>query len=280
MPIINELAKAAGATSVTSLVDGYTRPLVTPYREINPLKYELKRVVMCVRHGDRAPIASKIGNYVPSHEVKEFWESRLPPHEVLEELNQQIPLDLAGPELADSHRRPYAQLTLRGVQQLKALGRWAWQIYGPQGYKLLSTGDQQEAYFRSTGINRTVQTAQSLAVGMGIRDGRNKVFARLVTEETMFPHAQKKCIPLIKLHKARNTFFSIPGINVEEVVRLVQDGMGVEPEKSLPGVDPRFDTRTAMAMREVLWCHMVHGLTLPGVRVAAVAPGVVVIVLR
>lgn len=132
-------------------------------------------MVVVARHGDRVPIARRIGKVIEdSPEQQALWRSKLPTQEEIAAWRQRYPPQ--DPDLAplDLHEFPYAQLTMRGAQELRALGshlrrRYVEQLrflpeeHGPQQQE---GQGQPIVYARATNIRRTQQSLQNLLLGL------------------------------------------------------------------------------------------------------------------
>lgn len=90
--------------------------------------YNLKHVIVIMRHGDRAPISKSIGPSFPHNsEVDDFWRSR-----IVSGVNEKLLKGVAKSQskIADDNiytgrdiaEIPYGQLTDIGANQLKLLG--------------------------------------------------------------------------------------------------------------------------------------------------------------
>ena len=96
--------------------------------ESSPSTYDLKHVILVMRHGDRAPVSKSIGpSYPPSKKSEEIWRSKIVSG-LAEELLKGVALSQSdgvddniytGRDLTDS---PYGQLTNIGSDQLRLLG--------------------------------------------------------------------------------------------------------------------------------------------------------------
>ena len=77
------------------------------------------------RHGDRTPSRSLLSDdQRPSEE--EFWKTKLPQPEYIDELNEMFPVDRhesLGEEYLDVKRFPYGFLTELGTKQMKRVGQ-------------------------------------------------------------------------------------------------------------------------------------------------------------
>jgi hypothetical protein len=139
-------------------------------------------VVVIARHGDRVPIARTVGKVIAdSPQQQALWQSKLPPPEELAAWRERYPPQ--DPELVplDQTEFPYSQLTVRGAQELRALGSHLRSRYVAQlgflPHSLLGKEEEEEeqqrrrrqqpiVYARATNIRRTQQSAQNLLLGL------------------------------------------------------------------------------------------------------------------
>ena len=95
----------------------------------NESPYDLKHVIIIMRHGDRAPVSKSIGpNYPHNKEVEDVWRTKIASGTNEELLKGVAKLQAVGADdniytgrdIGDS---PYGQLTDIGVNQLRLLGQ-------------------------------------------------------------------------------------------------------------------------------------------------------------
>ena len=95
----------------------------------NESPYDLKHVIIIMRHGDRAPVSKSIGpNYPHNKEVEDIWRTKIASGTNEELLKGVAKLQAnggddniyTGRDIGDS---PYGQLTDIGVNQLRLLGQ-------------------------------------------------------------------------------------------------------------------------------------------------------------
>jgi hypothetical protein len=187
--------------------------------------FDIQRVMIIHRHGDRSQIKSNLGFVLPdSNRLREFWTSRMPSsgaEEILASVaNVEMHLVPDGvPEITavksahtrvyagqDYHKYPFGMLTQRGVDQLMNIGRMVYQRYG----NLLKVGGSFNAsavYARSSNYCRTQLSVRSLLLGLmehplrdNNLDGQVTIVTRPRERETMFP--DEKCAAIIQ-HTAR-----------------------------------------------------------------------------
>ena len=91
--------------------------------------YDLKHVIIVMRHGDRAPVSKSIGpNYPHNKEIEDIWRTKIASGTNEELLKGVAKLQAVGADdniytgrdVGDS---PYGQLTDIGVNQLRLLGQ-------------------------------------------------------------------------------------------------------------------------------------------------------------
>lgn len=164
-----------------------------------PSDYELRNVVVIVRHGDRAQISRELGpNYPENGDITKVWNGALPVDKTLRLMHAAAasPIDFTtdplnfntmtasgvitekARELQTSHltrslytgwdaiNAPYAMLTEKGCQQLMLVGKELKRRYVGT---LLPASKEEAAnfmYCRSTNICRTIQSLRSLLVGL------------------------------------------------------------------------------------------------------------------
>lgn len=91
--------------------------------------YDLKHVIIIMRHGDRAPVSKSIGpNYPHNKEVEDIWRTKIASGINEELLKGVAKLQAVGADDniytgRDVGDLPYGQLTDIGVNQLKLLGQ-------------------------------------------------------------------------------------------------------------------------------------------------------------
>ena len=156
-----------------------------------PNNYELQKVIVITRHGDRAQIAPELGPKSPlNNDITKIWENNLPNTNLLNSLymvadsNKPLPSDSTNiisksikemineklhNELYtgwDAIKAPYGQLTEAGVNQLILVGKELRRRY----HNFLNTQERNNIndilYCRSTNICRTMQSLRSLLVGL------------------------------------------------------------------------------------------------------------------
>lgn len=160
--------------------------------------FDLQRVVVIHRHGDRSQINAELGVHFPAgREIDEFWQQRLPNAEWIRALANQSVIELHSsifpdkdqgrftqPNIvrhesdayvgADKDKAPYGMLTKRGVEQLARVGNKLRQRYGT----FLSGGKSENIhganismnissiFARSTNYCRTHMSLRSLLLGL------------------------------------------------------------------------------------------------------------------
>ena len=91
--------------------------------------YDLKHVIIIMRHGDRAPVSKSIGpNYPHNKEVEDIWRTKIASGSNEELLKGVAKLQAVGADDniytgRDVGDLPYGQLTDIGVNQLRLLGQ-------------------------------------------------------------------------------------------------------------------------------------------------------------
>ncbi len=133
-------------------------------------------MVVIARHGDRVPIARTVGKVIEdSPEQQAMWQAKLPPTEEIAAWRARYPPLDSDMVPLDQDEFPYSQLTVRGAQELRALGEHLRRRYvGQLGFLPDSLGEPKEqppppqpiVYARATNIRRTQQSAQNLLLGL------------------------------------------------------------------------------------------------------------------
>lgn len=155
-----------------------------------------QQIVVIARHGDRVPIARNVGNVIKdSPAQQQLWKGKLPPQADIEAWRAQYgPTD---PQLEplDQNEFPYSQLTVRGAQELRALGAHLRERYVSKLRFLphsLEAGEERRVYARATNIRRTQQSAQNLLLGL-YPEGSLPIEVRPTPDETLYPNADRSC---------------------------------------------------------------------------------------
>ncbi len=227
-----------------------------------PSHLRLKQVVVIARHGDRAPIARNIGKVIKdSKETQDLWQSKLPPAKDLEAWATAYPPAVPLRPL-DHDEHPYSQLTVRGAQELRALGTHLRKRYVDQLKFLPDKIHDHKAdtttppilYARATNIRRTQQSAQNLLLGL-YPDGSLPIEVRPTHEETLYPNADRKCGRQEEIiTELRKKHFNLTPEEVTWLQALTTDA------KARLGLEVFVPWNQ---VREVLTCMVVHGVPLP-----------------
>jgi hypothetical protein len=147
-----------------------------------PSDFQLEKVIVVHRHGDRTPLVKSLGpNFPERSEMRAKWSSTLPSsvsHKRISSLGEvhfHAVNDVSTPVKTtsdlyvgwDNHDIPTGQLTEIGVQQLISFGKTLRERYG--GDHFIPTSSFLEAdnhfYCRSTYLCRTIHSIRALLVG-------------------------------------------------------------------------------------------------------------------
>jgi hypothetical protein len=251
-----------------------------PYNEI-PKNYELERVVIIHRHGDRAQISRTLGrNYPENDEHAKVWKTKLPGSE---ELNAMRAVARREPNAFltslesdadvktylysgwDKDSTPYGSLTSLGVSQMVGLGKALGQRYG----KLLRHNSKpednlsKEFLLRSTDSCRTMQSLRAFLLGFYEANDINATMipdhqlpiirSKPKDRETLFPQADGTCDAITlrrgvlmartPIHRSMTSYHEL-----EDKI------------KKILGFD---DHVPWLTVKEVVTCQLIHGIPVP-----------------
>jgi hypothetical protein len=254
-----------------------------------PEDYQLRSVVILVRHGDRSQITRELGDaFTDSKNLTYFWRSKLPSEQTLRALvmHQRLSRAFTLEELRkklyagwDFAHLPFGQLTELGTKQLIAVGKSLRRRYSsllPPTPIALNSSDY--IYCRSTNLCRTILSTRSLLAGLlfddidygGIQPRINTmkvrlplIYSRLKTEETMYPHADGPC-------------FTMSDRRITLLKELMKPKDPTKPLALLPSYVAKLETRlrtslnlkslnwmTWLNLMEIMVCFQTHNLSLP-----------------
>mmetsp|Transcript_8764 Transcript_8764/g.11563 ORF Transcript_8764/g.11563 Transcript_8764/m.11563 type:complete len:455 (-) Transcript_8764:97-1461(-) len=227
-----------------------------------PPNLKLQQCIVITRHGDRVPISRSLGKSLPECTKRErSWKALLPKNQDLHPRNVVNPVykqSCGSFKPRDHGQEPYAQLTIRGMKQHESLGEYLRKHFLKNG--LLSHNlNPEEIYARSTNLQRTIQSAQSLLYGLYPPSSRAPGKAGIVqlnvwpiAEEILIPNANRKCQRQYEIIKELQRAGDIP----EDL-----QASGFEEEcKSVLGLDDNLNWAQVL---EVLLCHEIHGIPQP-----------------
>lgn len=288
------------ASSASSTSKSYAHHTYRPRRDLYtppPAHLSLKQVVIIARHGDRAPIARNVGQAVQdSPSSQALWQSKLPSLQELKEWSATYPLSDPSLPPVDQHEHPYAQLTTRGAEELRALGRHLRERYVSQlnwlpaqldATATTTTGDKNESqvvsssttssssddatkprliYARATNIRRTQQSCQNLLLGLYPPPSCPPSLPPLTIDvrpthlETLYPNADRSCCRQGEIiSELRQQHYGLPPSLVLNITQEAHVRLGLTP--------PSTSTAPALVpwnqVREVWTCHAVHGIPFP-----------------
>jgi hypothetical protein len=198
--------------------------------------FDIQRVVVVHRHGDRSQIKKSLGQLVPdSAQLRNFWKSRLPNSDWEAALDSVANIEMHhsesdGPVAGNNQsvteriyagqdigKFPFGMLTGRGARQLASVGRMLSQRYGKLLLKEANSSqiDSSTLYVRSSNYCRTQLSVRSLLLGLFGRadeessspnlshsDSAVTIVTRPRSRETMFPAEDHTCSAL-RTHTAR-----------------------------------------------------------------------------
>ena len=243
-----------------------------------PAGFELRKVVVIHRHGDRAQISRSLGEKYPeSKDLTAKWHSLLPTEQtcraMLSAAHQGKALVVDSHNVVDVKqslyagwdkvRFPYAQLTQVGFQQMSAVGKELRSRY----VGTLLTGDIRRdsgaIYCRSTNMCRTSQSLRSLLVGLfEINPGEHnavispehlqglpKINTLHFEQENMFPQGGRAMVH-------RKSIIFPPELPLRCVPNYAMTETRMRRLLGIPSPKP-INWLTVM---EVLHCHRTHGI--------------------
>jgi hypothetical protein len=276
-----------------------TAKLTATYPGI-PESLRLDKVVVIHRHGDRAQISSGIGGpHSPyrqaNDDVRRYWESALPTasslasmwrvarHGVLLRPQEGVYSEVVEEDTLysgwDQANRPYAQLTERGFQQLRAVGQTLRNRY--HATNILPTqlaGSKEKLYCRTTNICRTIQSLRSLLVGLFEQDLQSTFDAThndnsyIITDNNCKLCHHNLNVPMIYTRN-RPTENLLPQVD-GEAVALGSRRAAIFPQELMAQSTTNYasfeqrmfdlfqfeDRVNWMTIKEILTCHKVHGV--------------------
>lgn len=248
----------------------------TAYVPISP-DYELNKVIVMHRHGDRSQITRSLGpSYPESNDLAKIWTTKLPSQLAMREMLTSAHVDTEETDIAvvsqlylfngwDKEHIPYGQLTHLGYQQLKSVGKTLQDRYKvPLKLPNVISAYQSRLLLRSTNSCRTVQSLRSLLCGFLGTDKENNlprpspsslpfIRAKPKAKETMFPGASG---PSVAMASRRSIIHSQYALN-----EIIPDFNDFEIRmKNILGYDDKVQWLT---IKEILTCHMVHDIPFP-----------------
>jgi hypothetical protein len=272
-----------------------------------PPNYELKAVAVVHRHGDRSQIARSAGPAFPHNEkLDQEWIARMPSSQSIismtaaavdderfedasaqEVLERDIDINIdqinsLNDEVYSGWERanyPYGQLTERGFQELKSVGKELRRRYvGTLLPNDVSQSQGEYIHARSTNFCRTKQSLRSLLVGLfDIRPsatsdpsdmGTSTTGVRIKTKpkamEIMFPQAGGLCsaIGLRRAELYADNYIAETWQGMESYYNLYDQVFTMYGYKQEGDSDPEIPLNW-MTTREVMVCSLAHDLPRP-----------------
>ena len=215
-----------------------------------PPELVLRHVVLLTRHGDRAPISARVGNFKVDDG---FWKQQMPRADDVAHWDARHPVeDLAPAKRLDHAQEVFGQLTARGAEQLTKLGNAMHTRLQCTGHHLLHSPSSVTA--RSTNIRRTVQSAQNFLLGLKAPAAcAAKVQVREWAEENLVPNLTR-CPPLGSVLKAAEAAEQTrAAADAPELKRQLAATFGLASDRALP----------TSKCREILVCVVAHQQPLP-----------------
>lgn len=205
----------------------------------------LRHVLLFHRHGDRTPERSAAAAKLKlSPEHIAYWDSSIASAEQLEALariGKVVGADPSLPANLSEHDdvRPYGQLTEKGVTDLRSRGRALRERYG----HLLDS--DAEVYVLSSNFQRTIQSVQSLLLGMFVDAGESdrSFFVRTLSPNVLKPaHGPKDFDEIEKLVSDRIAQRqSHEREAMEKLGQFMRGCMGIEAGQYVPWTSIRHE---------------------------------------
>lgn len=221
----------------------------------------LQNVIIFTRHGDRSQISKSIGqNYPENDYITNQWKTKLPSESITQKLKSVAIFHseedhhdeiYAGWDHVNS---PYGMLTHAGSEQLINVGS----VFRKRYEHLLTSNFSDSIYTRSTNLCRTILSLRSLLKGFLPDDELHpskvpKIVKRLRTLETLYPQADGACPALAERRK------EILGKNYLSEAIHEYDNF----ENKIKGIFGYSTAVNWLEVKEVLTCHLLHGIKLP-----------------
>lgn len=255
-----------------------------------PSNYELQKVIVITRHGDRAQIQSVLGPKSPlNDDITKIWEKNLPNNNLLKSLylvadsNKPLPSDSTN-IISDSIKKiineklhnelytgwdaikaPYGQLTEAGVNQLMLVGKELRNRYHDFLFTSTINNVNDILHCRSTNICRTIQSLRSLLVGLlnkpidnndiNNKDSSNIPLLNIRPRniETLFPQADGIHSSITQRHKEimPDDYLEKNYPNYLELENKVRRVLGIT------------DKINWLTIKEVLTCYQLYNINFP-----------------
>eukprot|EP00949_MAST-11_sp_MAST-11-sp1_P001734 g1734.t1 len=230
-------------------------------------RVQLKRAILVIRHGDRSPITSVVGESTlrATPALVEAWKKKLPAGDFLQKGRRLFPQEPAGVEVLDKGEFPWGQLTKVGVEQHRNLGSWLRRRLVPE---LLDESFKAESIrVVSTRISRTLQSARGVLQGLypNVWETTSPKLKKKIQvqenpqrDEFLYgpPRSgEYKCHRISQLWKE---ICETPLLETESERQLERDLLARDP--GLRGGE--IGRGTWMGLREALLCSKLHGVAM------------------
>lgn len=226
-----------------------------------PHHLSLRNVIIITRHGDRAQISKVIGpNYPESDYITNKWKEKLPSSDITKKLKSVATFHTDDDYHDDIYagwdhvNKPYGMLTHIGSEQLTEIGS----VFRKRYEDLLTSNFSNSIYARSTNLCRTILSLRSLLAGLLPEDQLYpskvpKIVKRLRTTETLYPQADGACPALsIRRKEILGENYLSEGVHEYDIF-----------ENKIRGIFGYVSAVNWLEVKEVLTCHLVHGIKLP-----------------
>eukprot|EP00298_Acanthocystis_sp_HF-20_P011962 c19657_g1_i3.p1 GENE.c19657_g1_i3~~c19657_g1_i3.p1 ORF type:complete len:454 (-),score=156.94 c19657_g1_i3:326-1687(-) len=220
-----------------------------------PTNFQLECVIMLLRHGDRTPIATEIGETINSREYENFWKRILAP------VRDQLLCDALNPVYCignepkeDKYQSPLAQLTATGAHECFSVGKAIRERYTKIGFLPIHLQVNLISVY-ATNFSRTQHSAQRFLLGLYPEEFRTRLNAQIpvvvrpLSQEVLIANADGKCHALTTLIANSANHSTYPGYK--------------ELEDETKAIFKIKNHVKWSEVREVLTCHLLHGVALP-----------------
>lgn len=249
-----------------------------------PSKYQLEKVIITHRHGDRSQISRSLGsNYPEDNAITAIWHTKLPTNQNLEYMSK-IALSHNGKLFDgdsndigklkeflydgwDKSSYPYGQLTEIGSNQMIKLGKSISDRY----FKFLDLENiedrnlRNDFLLRSTHSCRTVQSLRSFLVGL-------LDYSKNIDKFKLIPSSY---LPIIRVKsKEHETLFPQANASCNAIVNRRHFLQDLKPVSACLDDFDEFEAKLStilgfshgvpfLTVKEVLTCHLSHGIEIP-----------------